>query len=153
MMKKYFIKLGTHEYKFRVKESGDYGHLVEVILDNESLEFLKSQAYRIVGSEEHAPDPMEKEVEEKVVVNISVDPEKAEIKEGTPREVEERKPELTEKQIEDIKNIKSKMKLTSNDELDPFINEWTLGQQKSYKYLNENNINSFVEFMIEQYLS
>ena len=45
------------------------------------------------------------------------------------------------------------MKITTNEELNAFINEWTLGQQSSYKYLNEKNIEGFISFMTEQYLS
>ena len=147
-MKKYFIKLGSREYKFRVKDSGNYGNLVEVILDNESLEFLKSQCYRIVNLGEEVPEEVVEEKKEEQPEEVN---KVEEVVQDIPKNTAP--PEFTASQIKDIKEIKEKMKITTNEELNAFINEWTLGQQSSYKYLNEKNIEGFISFMTEQYLS
>ena len=153
-MEKYVIELGTRKYKFRVKESGNYGHLVEVILDEETLEYLKSIGTCMVTEEgTTTPEkPIEvKETEEEEIVKEEVKAPTQEEKKEEPKVTTAS--EFTDIQVKAIKNIKEKMKVDSNEGLNPFINEWTLGQQESYKYLNKENIDGFIGFMNEQYLS
>ena len=64
-----------------------------------------------------------------------------------------KEPSFTDEQIASMQDIKTKMKLKDNDELNPFIQDWSFGQGQTWEYLDENNINGFIQFMKDQYLT
>ena len=54
---------------------------------------------------------------------------------------------LTPEQIQNMKSIKIKLKIRSNDEFNPHVRDWSAGQKNSYKDLDGSNIDDFIKYM------
>jgi hypothetical protein len=50
-------------------------------------------------------------------------------------------------QITRMKETKARLKIKANDELNPFIKEWSINQKQTWQELNGNNIDDFIKFL------
>ena len=64
-----------------------------------------------------------------------------------PKEVVSKAGKYTQSQIIKMKELKEKLGVTNNAELDPFVYTWSAGHTKSYKDLTSENIDKFIDYM------
>jgi len=121
--------------KYRVSKKTQDWTLLEVVIKNPKILELLDHFSTSVNEVTENKKESEKDVEKEPKKEIKKDDK------------------YTEKQINEMKDIKSKMNISENGELNEFVIEWSYGQGKTYKYLNINNINDFINFMKKQYLT
>ena len=137
-MEKYLINLPNGKrIKYRVTQRTDKWTLIEAVIDEEILSFLNHFA----SEGESTPEKEDKKPAEKP--------------KAAPKEKEPEKKEpaaFTEEQIQKMKEVKTKLGVKSNQELSPWIQEWSLYHGKDWTYLNSSNIDSFIDYLYDKIL-
>lgn len=93
--------------------------------------------------------PMKEGTEKKGGVNEAPITPKQNI--APPAQKSENTPKWTDEQKNAIKNIASQLKITKNEEFNPFVISWSLGYKTSYKDLTQDNIMDFIEYLKKEY--
>lgn len=121
--------------KFRVKDEGDDWTLLEVIVDDATLEFLNAMAVDAeVDKPKEAPQATPQVTETAI------------------KEKDKEETALSEEQIEAIKSIKNSMHIENNEDLNRYVQDWSMGQGMDYHYINGSNVDDFIQFMKNEYL-
>ena len=59
----------------------------------------------------------------------------------------------TDKRSEAMRDIKSKLRITENEQFGPHLNKWSEGKAESIKDLNEKNVDGFIKYMMDNYVN
>jgi len=150
-MDKYTINLPQGKtIKYRVKKNTSDWVLIEAIISPKLFETLTHFAKVESIEDVTVVDEAVKETPQAAPQVKPVEKESPSISEK--KELPTVTLDFTADQISEMKKIKDLMKLKSNDDLNPFIQDWSFGQGKSWNYLKKENIDEFIAFMRENYL-
>lgn len=91
-------------------------------------------------------DPSERELAKLIIAKYE--------KSNNPKPVvpkEVKKTDLTDDQILNMKNMKKRLKIDNNKEINNYVYEWSAGKLSKWQDLNKSNIDKFIDYMNSNY--